>query len=79
MYSPSVLIWEGSIRLLRKQPVSVGYLPVWNRARQGPHTGWGEKALSNFTPSSASLSRLGVMFSGWPKQPQVSQRCWSLK
>lgn len=65
--------------LLRKQPVSVGYLPVWNRARQGPHTGWGEKALSNFTPSRASWSRLGVMFRGWPKQPQVSQRCWSVK
>ena len=46
--------------LLRKQPVSVGYLPVWNRARQGPHTGWGEKALSNFTPSRARASRLGV-------------------
>ena len=41
----------------------------------GPHTGWGEKALSNFTPSRASRSRFGVMSSGWPKQPQVSQRC----
>ena len=46
---------------------------------EGPHTGCGEKALSNFTPPAASVSRFGVISNGCPKQPQVSALCWSVK
>ena len=57
------------------------YIGKWHLASDGelekPPTI--DHTVTNFTPSRAKASRLGVMSRGWPKQPQVSQRCWSVK
>ena len=49
--------------------VAVGAIVRGKLKERQPHTGWGEKALSNLTPSRASWSRLGGISRGWPQVP----------
>ena len=48
------------------QPVCGPCRALFQTGKYPTETGWGVKAFSNFTPSAARASRLGVMSRGWP-------------
>jgi len=64
-------------RSLAIMPFSWAYLPVRMFARAGQQTGVFANVLRNRMPSLASLSRWGVLTSGFPVQPMAWARIWS--
>ena len=57
--------------VLLSTPVACGYKPLRNEAREGPQTGYWQKARLKVIASFASLERFGVVMGSYPEVESV--------